>query len=442
MATRRSHSAARAPFSLWMSVSAKVALCIIVVAAVCALITLGPGFSWQAAQTRASYRATHQEALELLALALAPALPSGDHELAQAAADNVANFPERYPAVKALEVLDREGRVIADLDPRRFNTRATDPSLAEDLKQRRPRMSLIAEDRMSFVVPIRGTHTLGVLRATLDESALSASLRRSQRTVAGWVALLGLIMGSVLYLLLRRLLGRRVEDLAAVADRLGAGDLEARADHAGRDELATLAGRLNTMAQDLSQHRGNLESLVAERTDALAEANERLAELATTDALTGLHNRRYLEAHAQRLLAVARRSGRPLSLVMLDLDHFKRVNDTYGHAVGDAVLKGVAATLRGQAREADIVARIGGEELVVAMPDTDLAAGMLAAERLRVRIAESEPGGCRVTASFGVANCPLDGTTLEQLFESADRALYAAKAAGRDRVMNNAELAA
>ncbi len=160
--------------------------------------------------------------------------------------------------------------------------------------------------------------------------------------------------------------------------------------------------------------------------------------LAATDALTSLLNRRAFAEMVERDVSLAHRHGWPLSLLLLDVDHFKQVNDRFGHAVGDEVLAAVAATLGLTVRKSDLVARWGGEEFVVALSHTAVSGARVMAERLRRRIGEKrvdvkgrEP--LVVTASIGVASL-VQGESLEELVARADRAMYAAKAKGRNRV--------
>ena len=163
-------------------------------------------------------------------------------------------------------------------------------------------------------------------------------------------------------------------------------------------------------------------------------------ELAGVDALTGLHNRRYFETHFADLVKRTAEKGRPLSLLTLDIDHFKSVNDTYGHDGGDAVLSGFAARVKRVVRTMDLVCRLGGEEFVVVMPDTPGEIAMKVAERLRASV-ESEvfpldsAGGrsIRVTVSIGLAERGKT-TNPDDLFKAADEALYASKRSGRNRV--------
>jgi diguanylate cyclase (GGDEF)-like protein len=178
---------------------------------------------------------------------------------------------------------------------------------------------------------------------------------------------------------------------------------------------------------------------VKERTAELRALNERLEHLAITDPLTGLLNRRALFEAMRREMAREQRHSRALSLIVIDVDHFKRVNDRYGHAAGDAVLQRLAATASRTVRESDVVARYGGEEFVVLAPDTDEAQAVALAERIRSALASAsvDVGGdtIRFTASFGVATMRDADREPQQVLQRADRALYAAKAAGRDRVV-------
>jgi len=165
-----------------------------------------------------------------------------------------------------------------------------------------------------------------------------------------------------------------------------------------------------------------------------SEAQARLVSLATRDDLTGLANKRAFRERLELEVRRAARHGRPLSLVIFDIDHFKAINDTHGHPVGDRVLESIADRLRRLARGEELMARIGGEEFAWILPETDARGAHAAATRAVGRVrrrAFAEAG--RVTVSAGV--CEMDGrTSTAELVEAADRALYAAKAGGRDRV--------
>ena len=159
--------------------------------------------------------------------------------------------------------------------------------------------------------------------------------------------------------------------------------------------------------------------------------------MATTDPMTGHLNKRALETEFEQRLRSAARFGRTLGLIVLDIDKFKTVNDTYGHAFGDVVIKGLGAVLARCRRETDVIARFGGEEFVVVCEQTDGAGTFLLAERIREelqrQVFQSEHGPVTVTCSLGVSAFPGDGDSRAVLFERADQALYAAKHNGRNQ---------
>lgn len=163
---------------------------------------------------------------------------------------------------------------------------------------------------------------------------------------------------------------------------------------------------------------------------------EKLRNQALRDPLTGLYNRRFMEDSLQRFVRLADREQREISLLMVDLDHFKRLNDEHGHAFGDQVLRETASTLLGALRETDIVCRYGGEELVVILPDCPLERAADKAEFLRLRIEElSNTHGTEISASFGVASLPHTSQSVTDLLSAADAALYRAKQGGRNQVV-------
>lgn len=187
-----------------------------------------------------------------------------------------------------------------------------------------------------------------------------------------------------------------------------------------------------------------LEERVAERTAALRAANEQLQKLAVTDALTGVMNRRALFELLGREMDRHQRHGHALAVVMFDIDHFKHVNDRYGHNAGDAVLRHVARVTGQALRSADTLARYGGEEFVIVAPETDATRALQLAERVREALQSSRAtiDGERiaVTASFGVATLAGGERGPEHLLACADRALYAAKVGGRNRVVAEPDL--
>jgi len=195
-----------------------------------------------------------------------------------------------------------------------------------------------------------------------------------------------------------------------------------------------------TLLSKLKTERRDLAVQVEEQTRALREANERLRTLAISDGLTGIFNHRYFQERLKHEVSVARRYGHTMSLMLLDLDHFKTYNDTLGHPQGDLLIREVASLLASTVRQVDLVARYGGDEFAIAMPRADKGSALILAERIRKVIAggafehqSALPKG-HVTVSIGVASFPDDGSNATEVLSSADRALYRAKRAGRDRV--------
>ncbi|MBI3506949.1 MAG: PleD family two-component system response regulator [Proteobacteria bacterium] len=174
--------------------------------------------------------------------------------------------------------------------------------------------------------------------------------------------------------------------------------------------------------------------------EALRHNYERNMALALTDSLTSLHNRRYMEAHLGNLAQRATHSDRTMALLMIDIDRFKQVNDTYGHPIGDQVLRTVAERLQHNVRPFDTVARWGGEEFMVVMPEADEKVGRVVGERLRAKVEQvpitvTHPAGSlSITISIGVAASKPHGFNPQELIQTADAALYRAKEAGRNRV--------
>lgn len=171
----------------------------------------------------------------------------------------------------------------------------------------------------------------------------------------------------------------------------------------------------------------------------LMETNRRLELLSITDGLTKLHNHRYFQDELVRAFEESERYDRPLSLAMIDIDYFKKVNDTYGHAVGDEILKGVANLYRESVRATDLVARYGGEEFAVMMPETNLEDALTFAEKIRALVEETpmqtQAGPLKITVSLGVASIPHSKIhTPKEVIVAADKALYRAKRNGRNQV--------
>ena len=198
-------------------------------------------------------------------------------------------------------------------------------------------------------------------------------------------------------------------------------------------------GRLNLSYEHLLMKYKEEKERAQTYAKELKKMNKKLRNMASRDGLTGLYNHKYFQDALNKELSRAIRYGRPFSLIMFDLDHFKKVNDTHGHRIGDTVLKKVGETTRKTVRVNDTVARYGGEEFVIILPETDLKGAAVLAERLRqkikkMKIVESSKE-IRITISLGVATyLPGDQiTNRTQILDAADAALYHAKNNGRNR---------
>jgi len=194
-----------------------------------------------------------------------------------------------------------------------------------------------------------------------------------------------------------------------------------------KGELGEFIASFNSMSISLQR---SLEEIIA--------TSENLRRMTITDPLTGQYNRRYILDYLTRELQLVSRTRNPLTILMIDLDHFKGYNDTYGHIAGDEALRQLGEILVGSVRQSDVVGRFGGEEWIICLNYTDKKAGGETAEKIRKVIAGNifhlKGENTRITVSIGVATAPLDGTDFSEIIEAADSALYQAKEAGRDCV--------
>lgn len=169
----------------------------------------------------------------------------------------------------------------------------------------------------------------------------------------------------------------------------------------------------------------------------IARLNARMSDLATVDSLTGAYNRRHLELSISRPVELKKRYGTPMSMLIIDVDHFKQINDRFGHAAGDTVLKDIASRLRTSLRTIDLLFRVGGEEFLALLPESDLSAAKVVAEKLRLAIAAQPFDGLQVTVSIGAGELEA-GEEGQDLIKRCDDALYQAKSLGRNQVYTSA----
>jgi diguanylate cyclase (GGDEF)-like protein len=250
-----------------------------------------------------------------------------------------------------------------------------------------------------------------------------------------------LFVCALAYLLGRRLV-RPILALSRGAQQVAAGNLGVHLEVSGNDELRDLTHAFNVMVQKISDTQAKLEEArqrEAQTNEELREEKAKLENLAKTDGLTGLYNRRHFQEELDSEIERASRESWPLSLLFIDLDHFKQYNDRWGHLEGDAELRRVAAQVLKSVRSTDTAYRYGGEELAVLLPSCPKDQAVRVAEKLRnaVSAGTQKPGrfGGRTTVSIGVASFPADGRVARGLVDTADAALYEAKARGRDCVV-------
>src|SRR5229473_1115589 len=271
-----------------------------------------------------------------------------------------------------------------------------------------------------------GRDVIGTLRrvpalrwAAVAEMPRAEAFRQAGGGGGTGVVLLALLLAAGLAAYIGVLIVRPLQRLSSVAAKVAAGDHSVELPTGGGGEVG-----------QLTQVFKNLVTRVRER-----EGQGELERLSVTDALTGLYNRRHLMGTLANEVQRSRRLRRTFSVLLADVDHFKRYNDTHGHLAGDAALVKTAEILRKMTRAVDSVARYGGEEFVVMLLETTIATAAIVAERIRARVAAEEFGGGRMTITIGAAEYPTHGDTPEELIAGADRAMYLAKGAGRDRVM-------
>ena len=293
---------------------------------------------------------------------------------------------------------------------------------------------------------ILGNQTIGAVAVGISTKALDNKIATlTQQNLI--FALFTLVIGVGLSLWLGKQISNPLRALADITEQMAGGDLSVQIEIPSKDEIGQLGDAFNQMAvsiqkreKELRDFAANLEHTIDERTDELLRQNKRLERIAIEDHLTRIYNRRHFFELAEIEIKRAKRYGNPLSVVILDADRFKKMNDEYGHLIGDQILINLAQLLQENIRGLDILARYGGEEFVILMPEANLKAAQKSAERLRKLVAETSmiTGGLNVmiTISLGVASWNKGSQELDfnALLARADQALYQSKEAGRNRV--------
>jgi diguanylate cyclase (GGDEF)-like protein len=359
----------------------------------------------------------------------------------------VEAFAEQLAAARLAEdaqlyLVDAAGAVIATTAPAETVRFAAFPSALLERGPRDPALEFrTPQNRRGIGAFVRlGVLDWGVVAAQPLEAAFAPVFSVVTRVFVIDLAII-LAFSFLAYEITAKIV-RPLEALSDGARRISQGELEVEIDETGtHDEIGLLTRTFNDMARRLRRNRDELEDhhcQLRAQNDELQRANEVLEQLSITDGLTKLHNHRYFQESLTREIKRVSRSGDPLSILLVDIDDFKALNDRHGHAEGDALLVRIARVLNESVRESDILARYGGEEFVVLATGTDQEGARFLAEKVRTAVAETpmalhgtlEP--LQVTVSIGVAEFAGDR---KRFFHAADRALYRAKAAGKNCVM-------
>lgn len=267
------------------------------------------------------------------------------------------------------------------------------------------------------------------------------TLKHQKRDLLLWamaVTALALVLAAVVASFIASSVTGPLNSISVVVGRIAAGDLGARVGLEDAGVMEPLALGVNLMAERVALNQEELREQVQRATRELRRQKDAAEMAARVDPLTGVFSRRAFNEAAETEMQRALRYGQPLSLIMVDIDHFKQVNDTYGHTTGDSVLASFAATLAQEVREVDVIGRLGGEEFAVLLPNTDVTEALRVAERMRLAVAsgnlQADGELLRYTASFGVAAFDPRELSLNRFIDRADAALYEAKRSGRNRV--------
>ena len=270
--------------------------------------------------------------------------------------------------------------------------------------------------------------------AVISETPADAAfqqVRRFRNMTLLMVSSLMLVVGFMAYRLGLRIV-RPLERLIQGASEVADGDLAVDLP-AAKGEVGELTAVFNHMVGRLRQGRQELDAM----NERLRTQNEKLERLSTSDDLTGLYNRRYLTQRLSEELVRSFRHKGAFSVLMADVDEFKKYNDAFGHPAGDEVLKKVATILLNSTRSEDCTARYGGEEFAVLLTGTSGVVAQEVAERIRARVEAQQFAGRKITLSIGIAEFPENGQTADEVISNADEALYSAKRAGRNRVVRS-----
>ena len=330
-------------------------------------------------------------------------------------------------------LLDQDGRILVSSRPDTDKLQL-DRSLLQKLR---------AQPGESLVFPgITHREVIGLAEVSTELPLTIVAERDRAEVYSAWIALRNMfltLVGALIMVVaavafqMGRSIVRPLQRLIDAADRIAGGNLEVRLTAARNDELGHLTLVFNQMADRL--RHSHAEIMAANQ--AMQQQNQVLEMLSITDSLTGLYNRSKLDAILSDQLARFKRTQREFTLLMMDIDHFKTLNDTYGHITGDEILAAVARILVQSIRSIDYAARYGGDEFIIILVETTADQALKTAERIRSQVENMRysfrDSTIAVTVSIGIVQCQSDDMTATAVFARADSALYEAKRAGRNR---------
>lgn len=348
-------------------------------------------------------------------------------------------------ATSEVYILDQEGRLlvhpIADYLLKNYNFKAI-PIVEDFIKNKSSPLTVKKYNyqEVEFLGAFARTQVggLGVFSSIESDSAFEAVGILMKRSFIYGCIIVCLVI--VIAQIFSKSITTPVKELVEATKRIAAGDLGFTIELKSKDEIEVLGNAFNQMNQDLKASRLELEETNRGLEEKVKERTKELEELATKDPLTGAYNRRFFNARLKEEISRAKRSQTPIGLIYLDIDHFKKYNDTNGHPGGDVLLKQFTGVLKNTVRVTDILARIGGEEFCVIVPDTNLEGAAKLAEKIRKNVettsfpnGEKQPLGM-VSCSLGVSEYPSLASDEEGLVKCADEALYKIKQAARNAV--------
>jgi diguanylate cyclase (GGDEF)-like protein len=400
-------------------------------------------------QERANFNQELEEQAKLMLDTLPLTMRDPLYNLELDELEDVANVVSSNEMITLFIVYDRRGAILVDASQEELKFDQTVDPLGEEIISLAPESTYLDwqdEQLVAGRTVVLGNSTIGGVAIGFSTHPLDEKIDTLTRQSI-FLMLISLVIAGVITIVISQRITNPLGQLTNLAGRMAGGEQSLRIDLTSKDEIGQLGSAFNRMAQaiqkreqDLRKLAEDLEKTVADRTEELRSQNEILEKIAITDPLTQAFNRRHFFELSEKEIQRALRYSHPLSVMLIDVDHFKVVNDTYGHRVGDQVLVDVVRLCQENIRNVDVFARYGGEEFVVLMPETNCGEICATAERICALVAETPitVGAIHisVTLSIGVA-CWAGEQELnfDQLLSRADIALYRAKDRGRNMVV-------